>query len=55
MFEILKNIKYLKVILIIVGIILTFNTISFILTYWKLIGFVIVAYLGYKFYKTIKQ
>jgi hypothetical protein len=53
MFDILKNMKYLRVILIIVGIVLALNVISFILAYWKLIAFGIIAYLGYKVYKLI--
>jgi hypothetical protein len=52
MLDILKNLKFLKVIFIIVAIVLALNVITFILAYWKLLAFAVVAYVGYKIYQT---
>ena len=54
MFNILKNLKYVKLILIIVGIILFLCAVSFILTWWKLIVFIAFVYFSYITYKSIK-
>lgn len=54
MLDVLKNMKYLKVILIVVGVILAINVIGFILSWWKLIALAGVCYVAYKVYTSLK-
>ena len=53
MFEIIKNMKYLKPILIIVAILLFFSAISFIMAWWKVIVVILGSYFLYKFFVSI--
>jgi hypothetical protein len=54
MFDMFKNVKYLKPLLIIMAIILGLNAISFVFSYWKIIVFLIVVYLGFYLYNSVK-
>lgn len=54
MFDMFKNAKYLKPLVIIVAIILGLNVISFLFSYWKIIALLITVYLGYVAYKSVK-